>query len=112
MNATLASRPYWCISRQRSWGLPIPCLYAKNVNGMESEVITKELIESLKSLIVKEGNVDFWWTNKHDEELADASSLSGGKSVVKSRDIFDIWFDSGSSFNSILGKRHLANNEL
>lgn len=107
MNATLVSRPYWCISRQRSWGLPIPCLYGKNANNKDDLVINKDLIESLKGLIQKEGNVDFWWTNKHDEQLFKSADLSSN-SIIKSKDIFDIWFDSGSSFNSVLGDNKQA----
>ena len=97
MNGTLASRPYWCISRQRSWGLPIPCLFTDD----GKEVITKELVEEVKASIQKDGNVDFWWTNNRGEQLFKTSEKENVKS--KSKDIFDIWFDSGSSFNSILG---------
>ncbi len=105
MNSTLASRPYWCISRQRSWGLPIPCFYDKK-SDETGELITKDMIECLKKLIKEEKNADFWWTDKYNEILIDALNLKDTenfKEIVKSKDIFDIWFDSGSSFNSVLG---------
>lgn len=105
MNATLKSRPYWCISRQRSWGLPIPCFFKINAQNKQEPVITKEFINKLKDLIKKEGNVDFWWTNKYDEEL---KSTLNEKDLIKSKDIFDIWFDSGSSFNAILNSKQVA----
>jgi isoleucyl-tRNA synthetase len=97
MTTSLSSRPYWCISRQRSWGLPIPCFYDKNDKDKKNAILDKNLIENLKQLIRTDGNVDFWWTNKYDQRLK-----SNNENVQKSSDIFDIWFDSGSSYNCVL----------
>ena len=86
-------------------GLPIPCLYDTNDKDKKNPIITKDLIETMKELIRKEGNVDFWWSKKYDKNLASSildSKLSNDTSMDKSSDIFDIWFDSGSSFNSVL----------
>ena len=99
MNATLKSRPYWCISRQRSWGLPIPCFFSEN--NKQKPILNGNFISKLKELIRQEGNIDFWWTEKYDEILK--QTLPPHTHAVKSKDIFDIWFDSGSSFNSVLG---------
>jgi isoleucyl-tRNA synthetase len=54
-------------------------------------------MQKMKELIKRDGNCDFWWTNKYDSELFGTS-----EPLVKSKDILDIWFDSGSSFNHLL----------
>ncbi len=93
MISTLSNRSYWCISRQRVWGLPIPCLY--DPSNDTTEIIDDNLVDNFKNLVKLDGNADFWWSNKYDKEL-------NVKNYKKSRDILDIWFDSGSSFNSVL----------
>jgi isoleucyl-tRNA synthetase len=104
MNATLMSRPYWCISRQRSWGLPIPCFFFE-----KEPIINDDFISKLKELTKSEGNIDFWWTNKHDDELKNSLKLKTLNSdLTKSNDIFDIWFDSGSSFSGVLNENQVA----
>lgn len=73
MLTTIASRPYWCISRQRSWGLPIPCIYDRNDVNQKNPIINKEFLALMKDLIKKEGTVDFWWSGKYDAELKKGS---------------------------------------
>jgi isoleucyl-tRNA synthetase len=94
MISTISARPYWCISRQRAWGLPIPCFYEKADLNRKTPIINKELINTMKSLLMSEGDADFWWSGKHDKVLFNNEE----QRLVKSNDIFDIWFDSGSSF--------------
>lgn len=54
----LKLRPYWCISRQRVWGTPIPVFYAKDSG---KEIVNGDIIEHLCTLLETEGNMDFWW---------------------------------------------------
>ncbi|XP_055914173.1 isoleucine--tRNA ligase, mitochondrial [Eupeodes corollae] len=95
-------RPYWCISRQRAWGVPIPVFYNKESG---KEIVNEKIIAHISGLLEKEGNIDFWWT-KSVEEILPAELLTEmnlkAENLVKGSDIFDIWFDSGSSWSSVL----------
>ncbi|XP_068212857.1 isoleucine--tRNA ligase, mitochondrial [Palaemon carinicauda] len=103
MEGMLRRRPYWCISRQRIWGCPIPVFYDVTTN---QPVTSREIIEHLANL-VKEKGADVWW-ELSEEELLPASLVKQyreeGKDLpIKGSDILDIWFDSGSSWHSVLG---------
>ncbi|ALC43246.1 CG5414 [Drosophila busckii] len=102
MLTQLAKRPYWCISRQRAWGVPIPVLYRKDNKQV---VLHEALIEHLCSLLQQQGNMDFWWSTPL-EELLPAALLEQldckVEQLVKGSDIFDIWFDSGSTWSAVL----------
>ncbi|CAG7719825.1 unnamed protein product [Allacma fusca] len=94
----LVSRPYWCISRQRVWGVPIPVLYHKETG---EPLVHKAVIDGLCVLVENSGNADGWWdvpvgTLIQNDELA--------TQYEKGKDIFDIWLDSGISWN-ILGDK-------
>ncbi|XP_055843625.1 isoleucine--tRNA ligase, mitochondrial [Episyrphus balteatus] len=95
-------RPYWCISRQRAWGVPIPVFYDKESG---KEIVNEKIIGHICGLLEKEGNIDFWW-KKPVEELLSAELLKDlnlkVENLEKGSDIFDIWFDSGSSWSSVL----------
>ncbi|KAI0984112.1 hypothetical protein GJ496_003076 [Pomphorhynchus laevis] len=84
----LFNRPYWCISRQRMWGLPIPVGYSNN-----KPVINEPILNYLSKLAKHHKSFDFWWS---DNNLLAKFGLSKGN------DIFDVWFDSGcaSIFNT------------
>lgn len=81
LSSQLQKRPYWCISRQRKWGVPIPVFY-RNENG--EAVIKKETIAHLTSLLDKHGT-DFWWTLPVGELLP--SSLGLKESDVRKGEV-------------------------
>ena len=93
-------RQDWCISRQRSWGVPIPVFYCEDTG---KPIITDETIASVKAWIEKEGS-DAWWTHSAKELLPEGfkSPYSGKSNFRKETDIMDVWFDSGSTWNGVV----------
>lgn len=98
-------RPYWCISRQRSWGVPIPVFYDRDSG---EDIVSDEIIEHILKLVDKEGGIDFWWNKSVDEILPQKILNKFGKNLEKGGDIFDIWFDSGTSWASVLDADRIA----
>ncbi len=91
----LHRRPYWCLSRQRAWGTPIPAFYDKKTGDV---VMSDDLVERCCHLVDKHGT-DFWW-KLSDEDLLHDTGINY-RDVMKSRDILDVWFDSGISWSCI-----------
>ncbi|XP_058794765.1 isoleucine--tRNA ligase, mitochondrial [Phymastichus coffea] len=97
----LKQRPYWCISRQRVWGTPIPVLYYKNTGKI---FITKDWIDRICKLVEKYGD-DFWWdlpVKKLIGKKLLAELNVSDTDLEKGQDILDIWFDSGISWSFVL----------
>ncbi len=99
----VADRGDWCISRQRTWGVPIPIFYCKDCG---ETIIGDETIDHVAALVEKEGtNV---WFAKEPEELLPEGYICpscGGTHFRKETDIMDVWFDSGSSHVAVLETR-------
>ncbi|MCL1972914.1 MAG: isoleucine--tRNA ligase [Endomicrobia bacterium] len=97
----LESRPDWCLSRQRLWGVPIPVFYCKDCG---EALIDPQIIYKI-SVIFKEKGSDVWFEMSSEELLkgTDAKCLScSGSSFRKEEDILDVWFDSGVSSEAVL----------
>jgi isoleucyl-tRNA synthetase len=95
------NRPDWCISRQRSWGVPIP---AVDCASCREAILTVPLIERAASVFAEHG-ADSWWERPIEEFLPSnlACPSCGGRAFERERDILDVWFDSGSSHEAVLG---------
>ncbi|XP_054651382.1 isoleucine--tRNA ligase, mitochondrial isoform X1 [Dunckerocampus dactyliophorus] len=98
----LDRRTYWCISRQRSWGVPIPVFYHKETG---EALINKHTVSHIATLIKGEGS-NCWWELPIDTLLpADVlkkSKAGPATDYVRGEDVLDIWFDSGASWAAVL----------
>ncbi len=93
-------RSDWCISRQRTWGVPIPIFYCEDCG---EPYITKESIQAVADLFRKEGS-DGWYLHEAAEILPAGAKCAkcGSTHFRKEKDIMDVWFDSGSSHAAVL----------
>ncbi len=100
----IEGRGDWCISRQRSWGVPIPIFY--NEDG--SEIIDYDVMMHVSELFRKYGsNVWFKWEAKDLLPSGYTNPKSPNGNFTKETDIMDVWFDSGTSFSGVLQERNL-----
>ena len=103
MHGMVRDRNDWCISRQRTWGVPIPAFYCKKCGAYH---ITDATIKAVSDLFRKEGS-DAWY--KYDAEqiipAGEVCEKCGASEWTKDTDIMDVWFDSGSTHAAVLEER-------
>jgi len=98
----MESRPDWCISRQRTWGVPIPAFYCHECGFI---LANEEITLRIADLFLAEG-ANSWFTKDVGELLPPDTKCSqcGSTHFNKENNILDVWFESGASHN-VLGKR-------
>jgi isoleucyl-tRNA synthetase len=103
MAGMVENRPDWCISRQRTWGVPITVLYCESCG---EPVTSPELFERVKELFLAEG-ADAWYDRPATDFLPAnyGCAKCGHAAFRKELDILDVWFDSGCSHLAVLKKR-------
>ena len=111
MRGMLESRPDWCLSRQRAWGLPIPAFTTPDGTVLLTPATVRAVAE-----VVRERGSDAWFTDSPSDLLREWDPTSDPDApdgvdielLSKMNDIFDVWFESGSSWNSVMRARGLG----
>ena len=104
IDSMVRERGDWCISRQRTWGVPIPVFYEKD--GQEI-LLNKETISHISDLFSTYG-ADIWWEYEVSK-LLPPSYCDEADRWQKGTDTMDVWFDSGSSWSSVISKNNSLN---
>ena len=98
LRSMIETRPDWCISRQRFWGVPIPIFVHKKTG---KPLVDKEVFDKIEEIFKQEGS-DAWFTKKSQDFLG---SKYNENDFTKVNDIVEVWFDSGSTHSYVLEKR-------
>ena len=98
IRSMIETRPDWCISRQRIWGVPLPLFVSKKT---KEPLKDPEVIENIAKIFEKEG-ADCWFTDDPQKFLGKKYKK---EDFIKSNDIVEVWFDSGATHTYVLEKR-------
>ena len=103
ITSMVKDRNDWCISRQRTWGVPIPIFYCKECG---KEYATEESFEKVEKIFREKGS-NAWFDLSEKELMPEGATCSecGCHEFKKETDIMDVWFDSGSSHQGVLVER-------
>lgn len=106
IGSMVETRPDWCISRQRTWGVPIPIFYNEKTGA---EIFNRDIINRVIEIVKVQGTNA--WIKKSPKELIGEELLKKynleGVEIRKETNIMDVWFDSGSSHRAVLEARGL-----
>ena len=98
LKSMIETRPDWCVSRQRVWGVPLPIFLNKKTNEI---LVDEEVFENIAAIYEKEGS-DCWFSDDPQKFLGKKYKSDDYK---KLSDIVEVWFDSGSTHSFVLEKR-------
>jgi isoleucyl-tRNA synthetase len=99
IGSMVETRPDWCLSRQRYWGVPIPLIRCKSCRKAFVSETKKKIVE----IFTREG-ADSWFERKAEDFFATSPKCCASQALEKELDILDVWFDSGVSHQAVLRK--------
>ena len=98
----VSDRSDWCISRQRTWGVPIPVVYCKDCG---KPIVNEKTIKAVSDMFRKEGSNSWYIRDPKEFIPSDVKCECGCSEFIKEKDIFDVWFDSGVTHAAVMEER-------
>ena len=99
IGSMVETRPDWCLSRQRYWGVPVPLARCRSCGKIFASEIKKKVVESFRS-----NGADVWFEKSTADFFEKKPSCCGKQELQRENDILDVWFDSGVSHRAVLRK--------